>query len=244
MLKDMLTNYYTMAKEKIHGFVSTNLNLIKKIVSGLLVFVIFFTLFFSLGESRKHAKTVAELEMKLSLLSENYNKLRDTALSKSIGIAEYNEFKKSTLTDLGLIKLLMDQYKKAVFNLKDGTKGFARLDSSTGMFFLIMESSEKTREGHKVNFRLGNPQNCVFNGAKIDVRWGQKFDREDESTTQEKWENTLESKSFPISNILIPGEWSNFTITIPTNDVNLLEYIEIKIQAEQIIMQRSSREQE
>ncbi len=62
--------------------------------------------------------------------------------------------------------------------------------------------------------------------------------------SQDEWEKTLETRSFPISNILIPGEWSNFSITVPATDPNLLEYLEIKMQAEQIIMQRSSREQE
>lgn len=241
MLKQAIQTYWEKTVTTTASVVKSNISLIKKISVVAIVVLLIFTSIFSIHNYISLNRTISKLKLELESLTANLNKLESNTQTQSIDKKDYNEFKMKTLTDIAISKLMLEQFNKAVFNAADSGKGFARVDTSTGMFFLILDEVEQDGEGCKLNFRLGNPQNCVYNGCKLEVKWGKKYDREDKSTSYEDWEKTLTSTKHVISDILRPGEWNNFDITISSAKIEDAEYIEIKIQTDQVIMQKSSQ---
>ena len=143
------------------------------------------------------------------------------------------------LTNIAIANLKLDQYSKAYLT-SDSGKGFARVDSAAGMFFLVLDKVEQVSDGYKLYFRLGNPQTCVYNGFTAKLRWGKKYDDQDKSITKEDWEKSLKSSDMSFQNKLMPGQWTSFEISISPAQPEDIEYIEVKIQAEQISLQRAS----
>jgi len=240
VLKQAIQEYWKKASTAVTSVTSNNISLIKKISIVAIVILLIFTSIFGVYNYVSMNRSVSQLKLELESLTANFNKLKDNTQTQSLDMKDYSEFKMKALTDIAITKLMLEQFNKAVFNVADSGKGFARVDTSTGMFFLILDKSEQVGEGYKLNFRLGNPQNCVYNGCKLKVRWGKKYDREDKSISYEDWEKTLGNAEHSISSILRPGEWSNFDITISPAKTEDTQYIEIKIQTDQIIMQKSS----
>ena len=244
VLKQVIQKYWEKTATKTVSVFSANISLIKKVSIIAIIVLLVFTSIFGIHNYITTNRVISELKLELESLTANLDKIKDNTLTQSLDKKEYNEFKMKALTDIAISKLMLEQFNKAVFNVADSGKGFARVDTSTGMFFLILDKAWQNGEGCKLNFRLGNPQNCVYNGCKLEVKWGKKYNREDKSTTYEDWEKTLTSAKYAISDILRPGEWNNFDITISPAKIKDTEYIEIKIQTDQIIMQKSSQDKQ
>jgi len=230
--------------EKVIGPIRNNVALIKKILIIAFSVLLIFTSIFGVYNYVAMNKAISGLKGEIETLTADLNKYKSKDNNNTSEIPElkdYNEFKIKTMTDLALTKLMLDQFNKAVFNVSESGKGFARIDTSTGMFFLILDKAELQGEGYKLYFRLGNPQNCVYNGCKLKVRWGVKYDREDKSINHDDWDKSLSSADFSVSNVLRPGEWTNFDIVISPAKAESAQYLEIKLQTDQIIMQKSTK---
>ncbi|NSW91566.1 MAG: DUF3251 domain-containing protein [Firmicutes bacterium] len=225
--------------EKITASIRDNVQLIKKIIVTVFSILLIFTFIFTICSNYSMAKRIAKLENELGSLSPSIDKFKEDNEKVVTELTNFNDLKMKILTDIAITKLKLDQFSKAVFNASDSGKGFARLDSSTGMFFLILDKTEQFSDGYKLYFRVGNPQNCVYNGYNIKIRWGKKYNREDKTVSYEDWEKSLKSSDLSFQNILIPGQWSNFEVMISPAKPEEIEYIEVKIQAEQISMQKS-----
>ncbi|HHV97163.1 MAG TPA: hypothetical protein GXX37_11960 [Clostridiaceae bacterium] len=247
MIKQVIQDYWKKAAGAVTNAISNNISLLKKVSIFTALILLIFTSIFGIYNYVSMNRALSEMKQELEMLKSNVNALKEntTNTQQNIDPKEFNDFKVKTLTDIAITKLMLEQFNKAIFSISDAGKGFARVDTTTGMFFLMLDKAEQIEDGYKLSFRLGNPQNCVYNGCKLEVKWGKKYDREDDSTTREEWEKSLNSSSYTISNLLRPGQWSNFEITIsPAKSEEDVQYLEIKLQTSQIILQKSSQQEE
>lgn len=224
---------------KIAAFIRGNEQTLKKIIFMVLVLFLAFIFVFTLCSNHSMSKKITMLEDKLDSLSEDISKFREDNEKIVSELASFEELKMTILTNVAIANLKLDQYSKAVFNASNSGKGFARLDSSTGMFFLILEKTEQFSDGYKLYFRLGNPQTCIYSGFNVKLRWGAKYNDQDKTISKEDWEKSLKNSDMSFQNILIPGQWTSFEIAISPAKPEEIEYVEIKIQAEQISMQKA-----
>lgn len=245
VLKQVMQDYWKKTMTAVTNAINSNVSLLKKISIIAVMALLIFTSIFGVYNYISMNRALSEVELELETLKSNLNALKsDAQTQETIDSKEFNDFKVKTLTDIAITKLMLEQFNKAIFNIADAGKGFARVDTTTGMFFLMLDKAEQVDDGYKLSFRLGNPQNCVYNGCKLEVKWGKKYDREDDSTNREEWEKTLNSSNYTISNLLRPGQWSNFEITIsPAKSEEDVQYLELKLQTSQIIMQKSSQQE-
>jgi len=247
VIKQVIQDYWKKAAGAVTNAISNNISLLKKVSIFTALILLIFTSIFGIYNYVSMNRALSEMKQELEMLKSNVNALKEntTNTQQNIDPKEFNDFKVKTLTDIAITKLMLEQFNKAIFSISDAGKGFARVDTTTGMFFLMLDKAEQIEDGYKLSFRLGNPQNCVYNGCKLEVKWGKKYDREDDSTTREEWEKSLNSSSYTISNLLRPGQWSNFEITIsPAKSEEDVQYLEIKLQTSQIILQKSSQQEE
>lgn len=225
--------------EKVIAPIRNNISLIKKTVIIIFGILVILSLVLSIYSCSVLPGRIVKLQKELDSLTSDIDKIKKDNENLVAELQSFNDLKVKILTDLTINKLKLDQYSKAVFNAADAGKGFARLDSSTGMFFLILDKTEQFSDGYKLFFRLGNPQNCVYNGCKVLIRWGQKYDRENKDLSYEDWEKSLKSSELSLQDILIPGQWCSFDVAISPAKSEDIQYVEVKVQAEQISMQKS-----
>jgi len=246
VIKQVIQDYWKKTAVAVTSAISNNSSILKKISIIAALVLLIFTSVFGVYNYVSMNRALSEMEQELEAMKSNINALKDASnTQQTIDVKEFNDFKMKTLTDIAITKLMLEQFNKAVFSISDAGKGFARVDTTTGMFFLMLDKAEQVEDGYKLSFRLGNPQNCVYNGCKLEVKWGKKYDREDDSVTREEWEKSLNSMNYTISSLLRPGQWSNFEITIsPAKSEEDVQYIELKLQTSQIIMQKSSQQEE
>jgi len=246
VIKQVIQDYWKKTAVAVTSAISNNSSILKKISIIAALVLLIFTSVFGVYNYVSMNRALSEMEQELEAMKSNINALKDASnTQQTIDVKEFNDFKMKTLTDIAITKLMLEQFNKAVFSISDAGKGFARVDTTTGMFFLMLDKAEQVEDGYKLSFRLGNPQNCVYNGCKLEVKWGKKYDREDDSVTREEWEKSLNSMNYTISSLLRPGQWSNFEITIsPAKSEEDVQYLELKLQTSQIIMQKSSQQEE
>ena len=228
VIKQVIQDYWKKTAVAVTSAISNNSSILKKISIIAALVLLIFTSVFGVYNYVSMNRALSEMEQELEAMKSNINALKDASnTQQTIDVKEFNDFKMKTLTDIAITKLMLEQFNKAVFSISDAGKGFARVDTTTGMFFLMLDKAEQVEDGYKLSFRLGNPQNCVYNGCKLEVKWGKKYDREDDSVTREEWEKSLNSMNYTISSLLRPGQWSNFEITIsPAKSEEDVKYLE------------------
>jgi len=225
--------------KKLNSFFQENFQVLKKMFVIIVCILLVFTLIFTLYSNYSMSKKLAKLENELQSIRPDIEKYKQDNEKISTELANFDDFKLKVLTSLAIANLKLDQYSKAVFNAADSAKGFARIDTSTGMFFLILDQVEALTDGYKLYFRIGNPQNCVYSGYNIKIRWGQKYNEQDTTISKEEWDKSLQSEDLTFQDLLIPGKWTSFDITLSSAKKEEIEYVEIKVQAERISMQKS-----
>ena len=139
--------------EKVMALIRNNISLIKTviIIFGILVIL---SLLLSIYSCSVLPGRIVKLQKELDSLTSDIDKIKKDNENLVAELQSFNDLKVKILTDLTINKLKLDQYSKAVFNAADASKGFARLDSSTGMFFLILDKTEQFSDGYKLFFRL------------------------------------------------------------------------------------------
>ena len=102
----------------------------------------------------------SELEQKLSGVETKINEMQSTVDYQRTKMARYQVEK--------------DRYSKVY--LDTSSKGFQRLDTNCGTFWVMLEDVEPYSNGYKFVLSIGNPYYAVFSGMKTRARWGTAFD--------------------------------------------------------------------
>jgi hypothetical protein len=164
-----------------------------------------------------------ELEKKLSGQETRINELQSTV-----------SYQRNKMARLQAEK---DRYGKVY--LDTSSKGFQRLDTNCGTFWVMLDDIEPYPNGYKFVLSVGNPYYAIFTGMKTSVRWGRAFEtkgseKEIDANAYEAWEKTLKGKEETFANELRPGTWNKMTIILAPANAEDLAYVEFSMSVEQV----------
>jgi hypothetical protein len=163
----------------------------------------------------------SELEQKMSDMGTKLNEMQSTV--------DYQR------TKMAKFQVEKDRYSKVY--LDTSSKGFQRLDTNCGTFWVMLEDVEPYTNGYKFVLSIGNPYYAIFSGMKTRARWGPAFDAkasEKDMSSYEAWEKTLKEKEETITNELRPGTWNKMTVILAPAKQEDLAYVEFSMTVEQV----------
>lgn len=112
------------------------------------------------------------------------------------------------------------------------SKGYLRLDSSTGSFLVSLRDVQPYADGYKLKLNIGNPTSATYSGFALDVKWNKSF----EKFSSQDWDNAQHEKTFKFAEKLMPGSWNTVFLTLSPAQKEELEYIEISMTTDQVIL--------
>lgn len=163
----------------------------------------------------------SELEQKLSGVETRINEMQSTV--------DYQR------TRMARFQVEKDRYSKVY--LDTSSKGFQRLDTNCGTFWVMLENVEPYPDGYKLVLSIGNPYYAIFSGMKTLARWGPAFDgnvSEKDVSAYEAWEKTLKEKEETMTSELRPGTWNKMTLILAPAKQEDLAYVEFSMTVEQV----------
>jgi hypothetical protein len=163
----------------------------------------------------------SELEQKLSGVETKINEMQSTV--------DYQR------TRMARFQVEKDRYSKVY--LDASSKGFQRLDTNCGTFWVMLDDIEPYPDGYKLVLSIGNPYYAVFSGMKTLARWGPAFDgnvSEKDVSAYEAWEKTLKEKEETVTHALRPGTWNKMTVILAPAKQEDLAYVEFSMTVEQV----------
>lgn len=162
-----------------------------------------------------------ELEQKMSDMGTKLNEMQSAV--------DYQR------TRMARFQVEKDRYIKVY--LDTSSKGFQRLDTNCGTFWVMLDNVEPYSNGYKFVLSIGNPYYAIFSGMKTRARWGAAFDAkasEKDVSAYESWEKTLKEKEETMTNALRPGTWNKVTVILAPAKQEDLAYVEFSMTVEQV----------
>ena len=135
------------------------------------------------------------------------------------------------------LKQLLNEYnldnsdKNKITLSPSDTKGFLKIETSSGFFFISLKNTEPYLDGVKVYLEIGNPINATYNGFIFKVKYGPHLDYTQISNNTDyysKWNKSLKEKEISFSDKLMLGRWNriNFILTqIKPEEFGYLEIV-------------------
>lgn len=128
---------------------------------------------------------------------------------------------------------------QVVFDISKST-GYYRIDSNLGIFYVGITHVEKYLEGYKVKVRIGNPQQCSYGSANIQLGWGKPpIDSGDEATNVSNLMN-LEKASIKLPGSIKSGIWNEFEIQLTPMTEEDLHYVTMSLVLDGITLNGNS----
>jgi hypothetical protein len=112
------------------------------------------------------------------------------------------------------------------------SKGYQRLDTSTGTFLVSLKDVQPYADGFKLKLTIGNPSYAQYNGFVLDVTWNKSF----EKFTTEDWGHAQHEKTFNYTEKLMPGSWNTISLILSPAQKEELEFIEISMTTDQVML--------
>lgn len=136
---------------------------------------------------------------------------------------------------VGRMEVDAKRYKTA--KLDPTSKGYTRLDTDGGYFFVALDGVNQYLDGYKLDLRIGNPAFVTYNGFKIKVRWGRPWDFK---SPYAEWEKTLKTKEVSFTEDLKPGEWNKVELVLSPAKSDEINFIELSMETDRISLLRPS----
>ena len=117
---------------------------------------------------------------------------------------------------------------------------FTAVENDTGLFFVSLKEVQQYLSGVKVTFHLGNPMNCSFTGASLEVTFGEALDknRVSEDGYIEAHKKRLQKKIVKITDTLEAGRWNPVTVYLAPIAPSELGTLEVKIETSSLELLR------
>ena len=163
--------------------------------------------------SPEHEERIADLEQRLSFVTEKLSTVDSTLISHQgdIGLLEFASQERPTV---------------AAFDPSAPGGGYGIMaDISPPLALLVsLETAEPQLRGLRLGLRVGNPHDADFYGGALTFTWGpQPFDRSKERTSR-----------VPFTEILRGGAWTDLTATIAPAHADSVSYINIGIDVDEV----------
>lgn len=191
----------------------TNINLLTIISIGLNIIVIGAMVAIITYSQNKIAIVEDSVTVFNNNMQSELNKISDVEIKVSDIKTKVDGFDERII-DVAVKNLQLDldmkRYEKASFDLSDA-KGYGRIDSSGGLFFITIENVEKYLDGYKINLRIGNPQNCTYRGFELKTEWNKPFTVE---MDYDEWSKNKKEKTISMNEELSSGSWAECSINL------------------------------
>jgi hypothetical protein len=157
-------------------------------------------------------KTIEDLKKKVEALETEIKKLQESSDFLSSSVYGSN-------SSNGLIQRLSaveDRYLTVELD-PASPKKFSRIDTTSGILYVVLEDTSPYLDGYKVKLKIGNPMYTTFQGITMNVTWGPKWDSSKKFVLAEynKWKADQQKKEFTFTEILSSGAWSPIEIILP-----------------------------
>lgn len=121
-------------------------------------------------------------------------------------------------------------YKTGWF--KPGDKGFVRIDSEIGSFFVSMTDIVPYANGYKASFNIGNPNQALYTNPILRVKWGPAFGNSEAVKAGAK----ERSNQITILSNLKPGTWNRVSVIMAPAEKNEIESIQVSLETPTVSM--------
>jgi hypothetical protein len=177
-----------------------------------------------LGDKKALQQKINLLEIRVNYINDRLNNISEKIMKQGIDI----------------IKLKHD-----VAYLDISEKGFSRIDTNIGPFFISLDDVKPFVNGYKFFLRIGNPYSVSFSSFEFEVEWGKKeppipsvkegelvedwSKKYDEyKISYSEWEMSLKNKNVSFSETLAAGTWNKVEMTISPAIKGELEHLKLK----------------
>lgn len=130
------------------------------------------------------------------------------------------------------------KYESAIFS--GISNGYQSISTTNGIFFITLEDIQKTHNGYKVVFGIGNPNYCEFENIDINIQYNKQYT---DNTQYLEWSSQLKEQIFNFPSLVLnPGEGRNVELVLPVQDISELGYIEFKMMSNSISLKSNGSE--
>jgi hypothetical protein len=155
------------------------------------------------------------------------------------GMKEVNSGMQEQLIDIEgrvfTLELSKDTYKTIPIDLS--SKGYLRLDTTSGFFMISVRDVKPFLNGFKVRLSIGNPTTVTYLGFVLNAKWGRSFDFKEMKTDRSaysNWQKSLQQKEIKFTDQLKPATWNNVDLIIIPAKQDELGHFELSMETDQI----------
>ncbi|MFA5088248.1 MAG: hypothetical protein WC552_04360 [Candidatus Omnitrophota bacterium] len=113
------------------------------------------------------------------------------------------------------------------------SKGYRKVETNSGAFLVSVNNVRPIQDGYRIAFHVGNPNFASYQGIKLKLCWGKKWDP-DSAQSYEEWRKTLVSAEYFYNGKLREGTWTEINIDISPVVTKQLEHIECSLDVDSI----------
>jgi len=144
----------------------------------------------------------------------------------------HNEIFSIKWNDILTLQLKQASYDTVVLDPIE--KGYGRLNSNSGFFFVSCEDAQPYLDGYKVIMNIGNPTTATYNGFKLKVKWGKQFVSKEMNYIV--WQKSLKTAEKKFTDKLMPASWNKIELILSPAKPEEVRYIEFSIETDQILL--------
>ncbi|MBI3811103.1 MAG: DUF3251 domain-containing protein [Nitrospirae bacterium] len=155
------------------------------------------------------------------------------------GVKQENSGMQEQLNDIAGrvfdLELSKDTYKTITIDLS--SKGYLRLDTTSGFFMISVRDAKPYLNGFKVRLSIGNPTTVTYLGFVLNTKWGRSFDFKEMKTDRSaysNWQKSLQHKEIKFTDQLKPATWNNVDLIIIPAKQDELGHFELSMETDQI----------
>ncbi len=176
-------------------------------------------------EAQQEWQKIDDLERKVEALEKYIEKLRPTLDGLTKNLLENIDERMEALADKVIV-------------LNPVSKKFSKIETNAGEFLLAVHKMEKIENGYRLVLHIGNPNQAVYGGVKLKLRWGKKWEASFIKPTYEEWRRSLTIGQYSYLGSLESGRWTEVTVDLVPAQFQQIEYIECEMEVNTIQLQK------
>jgi hypothetical protein len=119
-----------------------------------------------------------------------------------------------------------ERYQDARLTLT--SRGFSRVDTSTGFFLVSVVNAQPYVNGYKVSLNVGNPLAADYDNVTMTFKWGRKWDQKQDYG---EWEKGLKTKAERILTQLKGGTWNRVEVVLAPATTEEVAFLSLSLEA-------------
>jgi hypothetical protein len=113
-------------------------------------------------------------------------------------------------------------------------EGYDIAKTKFGPFTVSCSGATPYLDGFKVKLRIGNLTNAKFNGAKLNICWGPRFDSE--KIKYEEWSKNQKKKTINLTDSFTPGSFKDIEVALTPAKAEEIKFFTVGIELNQLAL--------